>query len=83
MDDLYHRGVRDHELIEVMFAQLLALPVEKRPVARVAIKSWEDAKGLSMLGIVDLFSCPEYKRAYEMLRDLGVEVGGMVEPNAG
>lgn len=45
-----------------------------------AVELWRSAKTQEHLGLGPMKARSAYGKAYEVLRDLGLEVGGMIKP---
>jgi hypothetical protein len=71
---------RKNELIDVLFDQIEKLPKDKKEIAAIAVFEWAAAKKAAFLGLGPMEARGGYKRAYESLKELGLEVGGMMEP---
>ena len=67
-------------LIDVLFDQIEKLEGDDRKNAYIALWEWQNAKRLSFFGLGKMTAMTEYKTAYKTLKDLGLEVGGMLKP---
>lgn len=75
---------RRNALIDVLFAQLEAMPMTPDSMrAMSAVMAWQSAKKLEFLGLGPMEAMGQYRAAYEALKGLGLEVGGMIEPYEG
>ena len=72
-----------NELLDVLFYQLEALPDDKKGQAGFAVAMWKAAKTSEFLGLGPMEARHEYISAYGTLKDMGLEVGGMIPPYMG
>lgn len=66
-------------LIDVLFDQIEGLDKHVKELANTAIEEWRMAKYASVG--VSMEYLDSYKSAYNTLKDLGLEVGGMIKPD--
>lgn len=66
--------------IEVLFEQIDNLSGQEREKADDALIFWKSAKVSEFFGLGPMTARHEYRIAYEALRGLGLEVGGMLPP---
>jgi len=67
--------------LDVLFDQIRAIKDnEERNEALISIRRWKLAKQLESIGLGPMEANSGYKIAYEKLRDMGLEVGGMIVP---
>lgn len=66
--------------LDVLFEQIEKLDVAGQQSATWALNLWGSAKTCEFLGLGPMEARSEYKMAYNQLRDMGLEVGGMIEP---
>jgi len=65
----------------LLFDQIVELKGdEERRDVLTALSLWQMAKNLESIGIGPMEANHGYKAAYEKLRDMGLEVGGMIVP---
>ena len=70
-----------NRLIDVLFDQICALPDDaQRLRAAGAVIDWRSAKTCEFLGLGPMTARTSYRRAYEELSAMGLEVGGMLPP---
>mgnify|MGYP003434733895 CR=1 len=69
-----------NEKIDILFDQISELEGESMNKAAYAVELWRSAKTQEHLGLGPMESRSVYRTAYEVLRDLGLEVGGMIKP---
>lgn len=75
---------RRNALIDVLFDQIEAMPNTPDAMrAASAVMAWQSAKRLEFLGLGPMEAMSRYRTAYETLKGLGLEVGGMIEPYQG
>jgi len=66
--------------IDELFEQINRLNGVELQQAVWAVNKWKSAKTFEFLGLGPMEARSEYKAAYIQLRDMGLEVGGMIEP---
>lgn len=69
-----------NRLIDVLFDQIDALDDEQKKTAVAAVELWRQSKIKSFLGLGPMAGMHSYKTAYAELKNLGLEVGGMLPP---
>ena len=67
-------------LIDVLFDQIEKLQGEERVKAGIAIQYWQTAKHSESFGLGQMTARTGYKEAYSRLKEMGLEVGGMLPP---
>ena len=66
--------------LDILFAQIDEISAENQLKALAAMAQWKSAKTCESMGLGPMEARHEYKKAYSALKDLGLEVGGMIPP---
>lgn len=78
MDDKQRNDMNSK--IDLLFEQIEKLDDTEKQRAVWAVSLWKSAKTIEFLGLGPMDARYEYKSAYSQLRDMGLEVGGMLAP---
>jgi hypothetical protein len=66
--------------LDVLFDQISALEGARLNKAAYAVELWRSAKVQEHFGLGPMETRSIYRSAYEALRELGLETGGMLKP---
>ena len=73
-----------NQKLDVLFDQIEKLDDgNNKQRASVALGLWKSAKTCEFCGLGPMEARQEYKAAYSVLKEMGLEVGGMIKPYEG
>lgn len=69
--------------LDILFDQIEALEDNQRQIARGAVLLWQSAKVQESVGLGPMETRTIYHDAYDTLKDMGLNVSGMIKPYRG